>query len=69
MEIYTSRVERLQAAMRTWGVDLIFLNYGPDFTYLSGILRPIYYEILKTEGRLDHGPVAGRGSRSGSYPT
>ena len=50
MSIYTKRVERMRHAMREWGVDLIFLNYGPDFTYISGILKPIYYEILKTEG-------------------
>ena len=50
MNLYAKRLERLRSAMQDWGVDLIFLNYGPDFTYISGILKPIYYEILKTEG-------------------
>ena len=42
-----------------WGVDLLFLNYGPDFTYISGILKPMYYEILKTEGDWITGLVLG----------
>lgn len=28
----------------------MFLNYGPDFTYITGITTPIYYPILKGLG-------------------
>lgn len=50
MNPYRQRLARVQAAMRAWGADLLFLNYGADFTYISGILAPIYYDILKAEG-------------------
>ena len=50
MNPYRSRLARMQSAMREWGADLLFLNYGADFTYISGIIAPIYYNILKSEG-------------------
>jgi Xaa-Pro aminopeptidase len=50
MPNYVERLSRVRAAMTDWGVDFLYLNYGPDFTYLSGILRPMYYEILKGGG-------------------
>jgi len=50
MNPYQQRLARVQSAMRAWGADLLFLNYGPDFTYISGIIAPIYYNILKAEG-------------------
>jgi Xaa-Pro dipeptidase len=50
MNPYQQRLARVQSAMREWGADLLFLNYGPDFTYISGIIVPIYYNILKAAG-------------------
>ena len=50
MPDYQKRVERVRAAMREWGADLLFLNYGPDMTYLGGPLAPLYYPILKGKG-------------------
>jgi len=50
MNTYQQRLERVRAAMRGWGADLMFLNYGPDFTYVSGIVAPMYYTILKSAG-------------------
>lgn len=47
---YTKRLERVRTAMRAWDVDLMFLNYGPDMTYISGIIGPMYYPILKGDG-------------------
>lgn len=49
-DVYRQRLERVRQAMRTWGVDWMFLNYGPDFTYLTGIVTPMYYPVLKGLG-------------------
>ncbi len=65
MADYQKRVERMRAAMREWGADLMFLNYGPDMTYLGGPVAPLYYPILKGKGDwitglllgLEHDPV------------
>ncbi|MDR5682476.1 MAG: Xaa-Pro peptidase family protein [Armatimonadota bacterium] len=46
--VYEARVDRYRAAMDRWGVDLLFLNFGPDLYYLSGVLTPRYYFILKS---------------------
>ena len=59
------RVARVRAAMAEWGADLLVLNYGPDFLYLTGLEGPIYYPILKGRGDWitsaivshDHDPV------------
>lgn len=45
---YNARLERYRAEMDRWGVDLLVLNFGPDLYYLSGVLTPRYYHILKT---------------------
>jgi len=47
---YRERLERVRQAMRQWGADWMFLNYGADFTYLTGITTPMYYPILKGLG-------------------
>jgi len=50
MNPYQRRLERVRAAMREWNADVMFLNYGPDLTYLSGVIAPMYYHILKGLG-------------------
>jgi Xaa-Pro aminopeptidase len=49
-EIYRRRLGRVRAAMAEWGADLLVLNFGPDFLYLTGLDRPMYYTILKGHG-------------------
>ena len=36
--------------MREWKADLMFINYGADLTYVSGLVSPRYYNILKHAG-------------------
>ncbi len=50
MNPYQQRLERVRDAMRQWGAHLMFLNYGADFTYITGLVAPMYYHILKTRG-------------------
>ncbi|HEX5498072.1 MAG TPA: M24 family metallopeptidase, partial [Thermomicrobiales bacterium] len=44
------RLARVRAAMAEWGADLLVLNFGPDFLYLTGMQGPMYYTILKGGG-------------------
>ncbi|HEU5432464.1 MAG TPA: hypothetical protein VFU81_12420, partial [Thermomicrobiales bacterium] len=44
------RLARVRAAMADWGADLLVLNFGPDFLYLTGMQGPMYYTILKGGG-------------------
>ncbi len=65
MNAHIARLNRVREAMRVWGADLMFLNFGPDFTYVSGMVGPMYYNILKGQGDwitgllfgLEHDPV------------
>lgn len=50
MNPYQIRLERFRSAMRDAGIDLMFLNYSPDFTYITGMVEPIYYYISKSPG-------------------
>lgn len=50
MTPYETRLGRVRAAMAAAGVDLMVLTYGADITYLTGILTPMYYTILKGPG-------------------
>lgn len=50
MNPYEPRLLRVQQAMAEAGIDLMYLNYGPDFTYVSGIQMPLYYYIMKSHG-------------------
>ncbi len=56
---YERRLAHVRNTMRETGIDLMFLNYGPDFTYLSGIIGPMYYEILKGKGDWITGMIVG----------
>ncbi len=44
------RHDRVRDAMRSAGMDFMFLNYGADLTYVSGIVEPDYYFISKSRG-------------------
>lgn len=44
------RLARVRAAMAEWGADILALNFGPDFLYLTGMHGPMYYTILKGHG-------------------
>jgi Xaa-Pro aminopeptidase len=63
--IAARRLARVREAMTSWGVDILALNFGPDFRYLSGMGAPLYYTILKGPGDWvtslivshDHNPV------------
>lgn len=50
MPNYQARLEKMRAAMREWGAELMFLNYGADMTWLGGPQAPLYYYILKGAG-------------------
>src|SRR5215218_4157395 len=45
--IAARRLARVRAAMTEWGADILVLNFGPDFLYLTGMAAPMYYTILK----------------------
>ena len=47
---HKQHLERVREAMRQWGADLMFLNYGPDMTYVTGLQTPKYYDSLKGKG-------------------
>lgn len=46
-EVYRGRVNRYKEAMKEWSVDLLFLGFGPDHYYLSGIPMPTYLFTVK----------------------
>jgi len=50
MSFYEKRLEKVRQAMAQWGADLLFLNFGPDMVYLTGVQTPMYYHILKGNG-------------------
>jgi Xaa-Pro aminopeptidase len=50
MSFYEKRLEKVRQAMTEWGADLLFLNFGPDMVYLTGVQTPMYYYILKGNG-------------------
>jgi len=59
------RLARIRASMTEWGADILVLNFGPDFLYLTGMQGPMYYTTLKGIGDWvttaivshDHDPV------------
>jgi Xaa-Pro aminopeptidase len=63
--IAVRRLDRVREAMSEWGADILALNFGPDFRYLTGMGAPLYYTILKGHGdwitsvivSQDHDPV------------
>ncbi len=60
MNLYEQRLQRLQHAMAEAGIDMLFLNYSPDLTYVSGIQMPLYYYIMKSHGDWITGMVVRR---------
>jgi Xaa-Pro aminopeptidase len=63
--LYQKRLARVREHMSNWGADILVLNFGPDFLYLTGMEGPLYYTILKGYGdwascaivSQDHDPV------------
>ena len=63
--LYSRRLARVRENMTRWGADLLVLNFGPDFIYLTGMEGPLYYTTLKGYGdwvtsvivSQDHDPV------------
>lgn len=63
--IAAQRLAKVRASMAEWGADILVLNFGPDFLYLTGMEGPMYYTILKGHGdwvttaivSQDHDPV------------
>ncbi len=58
--IAARRLARIRAAMAEWGADLLVLNFGPDFLYLTGMEGPMYYTILKGHGDWVTTAIVGR---------
>ena len=50
LSFYKKRLGKVRQAMKSWGADLLFLNFGPDMVYLTGVQTPMYYHILKGDG-------------------
>jgi Xaa-Pro aminopeptidase len=48
--LYSRRLARVRENMTGWGADLLVLNFGPDFIYLTGMEGPLYYTTLKGYG-------------------
>ncbi|MDQ3549836.1 MAG: Xaa-Pro peptidase family protein [Chloroflexota bacterium] len=44
------RIERVRAAMRTAGIDALYLNYGSDFQYVTGLEEPMTYIVGRQHG-------------------
>jgi Xaa-Pro dipeptidase len=47
---YAHRVERVREHMRRAGIDAMFMTYGPDFQYVTGIEKPIHYDVGRQPG-------------------
>jgi Xaa-Pro aminopeptidase len=47
---YAARIARYQAAMDAAGIGALFLNYGPDIYYLTGIEKPVSYDVGRQVG-------------------
>ena len=48
--LYSRRLARVRENMSRWGADILVLNFGPDFIYLTGMEGPLYYTTLKGYG-------------------
>ncbi len=49
-EFTQRRIERTRATMRQHGIDALFLNYGPMFQYVTGLEKPVTYDVGRQEG-------------------
>lgn len=58
--IAARRLARVRASMAEWGADLLVLNFGPDFLYLTGMEGSMYYTILKGYGDWVTTAIVGR---------
>jgi Xaa-Pro dipeptidase len=44
------RIQRVREAMQASGVDAMFVNYGPEFQYVTGIEKPFSYDVGRQPG-------------------
>lgn len=47
---YAARIERVREHMRAAGFDAMFMSYGPEFQYITGIEKSIYYDVGRQPG-------------------
>lgn len=47
---YAARLARLHAAMRAAELDAFVTNYGPNVTWLTGLTKPVAYDVGKGHG-------------------
>ena len=45
-----ARIERARSAMRDAAIDALFLNYGSDFQYVTGLEEPMTYAVGRQHG-------------------
>lgn len=46
----SNRILRVKAAMREAGIDALFLNYGSNFQYVTGLEEPVTYVVGRAHG-------------------
>jgi Xaa-Pro aminopeptidase len=51
------RIERTREAMRQHGLDACFFNYGPMFQYVTGLEKPVTYDVGRGHGDWNTGLV------------
>jgi Xaa-Pro dipeptidase len=44
------RIERVRSAMRENGIDALYLTYGPDFQYVTGLEEPVTWRVGRQFG-------------------
>jgi Xaa-Pro aminopeptidase len=49
-DLYARRLAHVRSHMAKWGADILVLNFGPDYLYLTGMEGPLYYSTLKGYG-------------------
>jgi Xaa-Pro dipeptidase len=47
---YARRIERVRDEMQAEGIDALFINYGPEFQYITGIEKPVTYDVGRQPG-------------------
>ena len=56
---YREHMRRIRQAMQANHLDLLYLNFGADFTYLTGIEEPEHYFHLRLRGDWISGVILG----------
>jgi len=50
LEFTERRIGRVRDTMRKHGMDALFLNYGPIFQYVTGLEKPMTYDVGRGHG-------------------